>query len=55
MLYEKVEAVHEFAYLGSTVTDSLSLETELKRHIGKVATTTLQADKNSLDKQQAHS
>ena len=45
----ELEAVHEFAYLGSTITDSLSLETELNRRIGKAATT-LQSDKKSLDK-----
>ena len=31
----ELEAVHEFAYLGSTLTDNLSLETELNRRIGK--------------------
>ena len=35
----KLEAAHEFAYLGSTITDSLSLETKLNRRIGKAATT----------------
>ena len=49
----ELEAVHEFAYLGPTITDSHSLETELNRRIGK-AVTSLQADKKSLDKQQAH-
>ena len=28
-----LEAVHEFVYLGSTITDNLSLETEINRHI----------------------
>ena len=35
----ELEAVSEFAYLGSTITDSFSLETELNRRIGKAATT----------------
>ena len=35
----ELEAVHEFAYLGSTITDSLSLEIELNRRFGKAATT----------------
>ena len=48
----ELEAFHEFAYLGSTITDSLSLETEPNRRIGKAATT-LKADKKSLYKQQA--
>ena len=46
----ELEAVHEFAYLGSTITDSLSLETKLIRRIGKAATT-LSRLKTSLDKQ----
>ena len=45
----ELEAVHEVAYLGSTIMD-LSLETELNRRIGKAATT-LQVDKKSLDRQ----
>ena len=48
----ELEAVHEFAYNGSTITDSVSLETELNRRIGG-SYYTLQDDK-SLDKQQAH-
>ena len=35
----KHEAVHEFPYLGSTFTDSLSFETEINRCIEKAATT----------------
>ena len=35
----ELEAVHEFVYLGSTIADNLSLETELNRRIGKAATT----------------
>ncbi|XP_069188807.1 uncharacterized protein [Procambarus clarkii] len=34
-----LESVHEFVYLGSTISDTLSLDTELNRHIGKAATT----------------
>ncbi|XP_069160807.1 uncharacterized protein [Procambarus clarkii] len=33
-----LEAVHEFVYLGSTLSDTLSLDTELNRRIGKAAT-----------------
>ena len=33
----ELEAVHEFAYLSSTIPSSISLETELNRRIGKVA------------------
>ena len=35
----ELEAVHEFAYQGSTIMDSLSIETELNKLIGKAATT----------------
>ena len=31
--------VHEFTFLGSTITDNLSLDTELNERIGKAATT----------------
>ena len=31
--------VHDFVYLGSTISDSLSLDTELNKRIGKAATT----------------
>ena len=33
------EAVHEFVYLVSTISDNLSLEVELNRGIGKAART----------------
>ena len=36
---DEFEAVHEFAYLGSTTTDNPFLQTELIRRIGKAATT----------------
>ena len=35
----ELDAVQQFTYLGSTVTDNLSLDTELNRRIGKSATT----------------
>ena len=35
----ELEAVREFVYLVSTISDNLSLEVELKRLIGKAATT----------------
>ena len=34
----KLEIVHEFVYLGSTITDSLSSNIELNKRIGKAAT-----------------
>lgn len=34
-----LETVHQFTYLGSTVTDNLSLDTEIDKRIGKAATT----------------
>ena len=35
----ELEAVHEFVYLGSTIPDSLSLETEISRRVGNATTT----------------
>ena len=35
----ELETVHEFMYLGSTVTDNLTLDSELNKCIGKAATT----------------
>ena len=35
----KLEVVHEFVYLGSTITDNLSLDNELNKRIGKAAMT----------------
>eukprot|EP00745_Piridium_sociabile_P043277 TRINITY_DN8831_c0_g1_i1.p1 TRINITY_DN8831_c0_g1~~TRINITY_DN8831_c0_g1_i1.p1 ORF type:complete len:1016 (+),score=240.62 TRINITY_DN8831_c0_g1_i1:1061-4108(+) len=35
----ELDVVHDFEYLGSTITDSLSLDTELNKRIGKAATT----------------
>ena len=36
---EDLEAVHQFQYLGSTLTDTLSLDTEINKRIGKASTT----------------
>ena len=36
---QNLEAVHQFTYLGTTVTDTLSLDTEINIRIGKAATT----------------
>ncbi|XP_069194273.1 uncharacterized protein [Procambarus clarkii] len=35
----KLEVVHDFVYQGSTISDSLSLDTELNKRIGKASTT----------------
>ena len=35
----QLEVVHDFVYLGSTISDTLSLDTELNRRIGKASTT----------------
>ena len=35
----QLEAVHQFTYLGSTITDNLSLDVELDKRIGKAAST----------------
>ena len=50
----ELEAAHEFAFLGSTITDSLSLETEINRCIGMAAITLSRLTKKSLNKQQSH-
>ena len=36
---EELEVVHQFQYQGSTTTDTLSLDVELSKHIGKALTT----------------
>ena len=36
---EELEVVHQFQYLGSTTTDTLSLDVELSKGIGKTSTT----------------
>ena len=33
----KQEVIHEFVYLGSTITDNLSIDSELNKRIGKAA------------------
>ena len=35
----KLEVVNKFVYLGSTITDNLSIESELNKRIGKAAMT----------------
>lgn len=35
----ELDVVHQFTYLGSTITDTLSLDTEINKRIGKAATT----------------
>ena len=35
----QLEVVHDFVYLGSTIADTLSLDTELNREIDKASTT----------------
>ena len=35
----KLEVVHEFVYLGSTITDNLSIDSDLNQRIGKAAMT----------------
>ena len=33
-----LEVVHDFVYLGSTISDTISLDVKLDKHIGKAAT-----------------
>ena len=35
----ELNVVHDFVYLGATISDTLSLDAELSRRIGKAATT----------------
>ena len=35
----ELDVVHQFTYLGFTITDNLSLDTEIDKRIGKAATT----------------
>ena len=35
----KLEVIHEFVYLGSTITDNISIDSELNKRIGKAAMT----------------
>ena len=39
ILNNKLEVVHEFVYLGSTITDNLSIDGEPNKRIGKTAMT----------------
>ena len=42
---QALEVAHDFVYLGSSISDSLSLDTELDRRIGKAATTVSRLNK----------
>ena len=35
----QLKVIHQFTYLGSTISDSLFLDAEINKHIGKAATT----------------
>ena len=35
----KLEVIHEFVYLGSTITENLSIDSELNKRIGEAAMT----------------
>ena len=35
----KLEVIHEFVYMASTITDNLSIDSELNKRIGKAAMT----------------
>ena len=35
----QLEVIHQFTYLRSTISDSLFLDAEINKHIGKAATT----------------
>ena len=35
----ELDVVEQFIYLGSTITDNLSLDTEIDKRVGKAATT----------------
>ena len=43
---EELEVVHQFQYLGSTTTDTLSLDVELNKRIGKTSTTRSELSEN---------
>ena len=43
----QLETVHEFVYLGSTIADSLHLDSELNKRIGKAATTMCKLSKRA--------
>ena len=39
VLNHELDVVHDFVHLGSAISDSLSLNTELQKRIGKTSTT----------------
>ena len=43
---EELEVVHQFQYLSSTTTDTLSLDVELNRRINKTSTTRSELSEN---------
>ena len=49
----KLEVVHEFVYVGSTITDNLSIDSELNKRIGKAAVTLSRLSKMCMVQQQA--
>ena len=44
--YYELEEVHDFIYLGSTMTDSLSLDAEISRRIWRAATILIARENN---------
>ncbi len=48
---KELEVVHQFQYLGSTASATLSLDVELNKRIGKASTTLARLTKKSLGKQ----
>ena len=49
----ELDVIHDFVYLGSAISDTLSLDTKLNRRIGKAATTMTRLTKKSIEQQQA--
>ena len=45
---QELEAVHDFVYLGSTISNTLSLEIELDKRIGEAATMFSRLTKNGI-------
>lgn len=39
VIYYKLDGFHQFTYLGSTITDNLSIDAEIDTRIGKTSTT----------------
>ena len=50
----ELDVVHQFTYLGSTITDNLTLDIEIDKRIGKAATT-LSSNQTSVGKPKADS